>query len=336
MELVLKKHQLHLQHTFTISRESYNFQNSLIVALSLKNKTGYGEATSNPYYKVTVDSIINEIEAVRSEIESYQFNTPEIFHRFLTTLPLSNFTICALDLAANDLYGRLLEKPLYKIWNFDNSYYPITNYTIGLDTIPKMIDKMKEKPWPIYKIKLGTTNDVFIIKELRKYSNAIFRVDANCAWNANETIENSILLKELGVEFIEQPLKADDWAGMKKVKLKSVIPVIADESCILETDVEKCADYFHGVNIKLVKCGGLTPARRMIKKVKDLNLKVMVGCMTESSVGISAIAQLLPQLDYVDMDGAMLLKDDIASGVEILENGKIVFSKLPGSGIQLL
>ena len=140
----------------------------------------------------------------------------------------------------------------------------------------------------------------------------------------------------MGVEFLEQPLKADDWEGMEKVIHQSVLPVIADESCIEEGDVEKCALHFNGINIKLTKCGGLTPALRMIDKARELGLKVMVGCMTESTVGISAIAQLLPKLDYVDMDGAMLLSEDIAKGVKIKENGTVVFPKINGSGIELL
>jgi len=137
------------------------------------------------------------------------------------------------------------------------------------------------------------------------------------------------------VEFIEQPLKADDWKGMEVVMHQSVLPIMADESCIVESDVDKCAFHYNGINIKLTKCGGLTPARRMIKRAKELGLKVMVGCMTESSVGISAIAQLIPQLDYVDMDGAMLLKEDIADGVIIKEDGKVIFPTLGGSGISL-
>jgi L-alanine-DL-glutamate epimerase-like enolase superfamily enzyme len=276
-----------------------------------------------------------EIEAIRAEIESFGFTKPEIFHEFLTKKGLSNFAICALDLAAHDLYGKLAKKPLYELWRTTNRLYPITNYTIGIDTIDKMVAKMKEKPWPIYKIKLGTANDVSIVKELRQYTDAVFRIDANCAWTAGETISNATVLKELGVEFLEQPLRADDWQGMEKVVHRSVLPVIADESCVEEGDVEKCALHFNGINIKLTKCGGLTPARRMIKEGKELGLKIMVGCMTESTVGVSAIAQLLPQLDYVDMDGAMLLASDIADGVRILDDGKVVFPSLGGSGITL-
>ena len=336
MDLSLTKFILPLKHTFSISRESHDYQDSIVVGLGLGDNIGYGEATANPYYKITFESMEKEIERIRLEIENYSFFTPEDFHHFIVKKELSNFAICALDLAANDLYGKILDKPLYKIWNTDNTNYPITNYTIGIDTIENMVLKIKEKPWPIYKIKLGTNQDVQIVKELRAHSDAVFRIDANCAWSAEETIHYAYELKKLGVEFLEQPLKADDWSGMEKVMSASVLPIIADESCIVESDVEKCSHYYNGINIKLTKCGGITPALRMIKKGKELGLKVMVGCMTESTVGISAIAQLSPQLDYVDMDGAMLLSKDIAEGILIKDNGKLVFPKIGGSGITLL
>lgn len=335
MKIDLKKYTLHLKHTFRISRETHDFQDSLVVCLSLNGKTGYGEATSNSYYKISVENMMAEITAIENDLKTFDFSTPEVLHAFLISKRLSNFAICALDLAAHDLYGKLVGKPLHKIWETNTDHYPITNYTIGLGSIEEMVSKMNETPWPIYKIKLGTDNDVAIVKELRQHTDAIFRIDANCAWTAKETIINAPLLKELGVEFLEQPLNADDWEGMEQVMHQSVLPIIADESCIVESDVEKCALHFSGINIKLTKCGGLTPALRMIQKAKEMGLKVMVGCMTESTIGISAIAQLLPQLDYVDMDGAMLLKEDIASGVQIESDGNVIFPTLGGSGITL-
>lgn len=336
MKISLSKYTLPLKHTFSISRESHDFQNTMIASLTLDGQTGYGEATANPYYNITVESMMAEIEAVQPSIENYDFTLPAIFHKFLVTKGLSNFALCALDLAAHDLYGKLQNRPLHQIWGTTTDHYPITNYTIGIAPIEKMVAKMKETPWPIYKIKLGTDDDAAIVRELRKHTDAVFRIDANCAWTASETIKNAPLLKDLGVEFLEQPLKADDWEGMEQVIHQSVLPVIADESCIVESDVEKCALHYSGINIKLTKCGGLTPALRMIKKGKEMGLKVMVGCMTESTVGISAIAQLLPQLDYVDMDGALLLKEDIANGVRILGDGTVIFPKLSGSGVTLL
>ena len=193
---------------------------------------------------------------------------------------------------------------------------------------------MKEVPWPLYKIKLGTREDIRIVEELRKHTQAIFRVDANCAWGVEETINNSRQLKKLNVQFIEQPLKADDLDGMRVVYAQSELPVIADESCQVEEDVQKCHQHFHGINIKLTKCGGLTPARRMIDKARSLGMSVMVGCMTESSVGISAIAHLVPSLDYVDMDGALLLAEDPAEGVKVTPEG-LIFPSENGTGARL-
>lgn len=336
MQLTIKQYRLPLRHRFSISRESLDFQDTLVVCLSLGGHTGYGEATANPYYHISTAGMQREIEAIKALIESYQFSTPEKFYPFLSEQGLSNFSKCALDLAAHDLYGKILGKPLYEIWETSVEHYPLTNYTIGIDSVEKMIAKMKEKPWPIYKIKLGTENDVAIIETLRAQTNAIFRVDANGAWTARQTIENAPLLKDLGVEFIEQPLNADDWMGMEEVMHHTVLPIIADESCIVEKDVAKCALHFNGINIKLTKCGGLTPALRMIREGRELGLRIMVGCMTESTVGISAIAQLLPQLDYVDMDGAMLLAEDIAEGVKITDDARVLFPATGGSGIHLL
>ena len=158
--------------------------------------------------------------------------------------------------------------------------------------------------------------------------------DRNCGWQVDEAIANSKALKELNVEFIEQPLKADRWDDHRRLFAESALPILADESCLVESDIAKCEGHFHGVNIKLVKCGGLTPARRMIADAKQRDLSVMVGCMTESTVGISAIAQLLPLLDYVDMDGAELIAKDIATGAK-LEKGVCRFPDAHGSGVEL-
>jgi len=336
MELILREFNLKLKHTFTISRESIDFQPSLIVELKNGGYSGFGEATSNPYYKTTVAIMMQDLEKIRSLIETTKDETPDSFYaKMYPYLKHDMFALCALDMAYNDLYARQKGKKLYDLWQYDINNNPLTDYTIGIASIEKMVAKMQELPWPIYKIKLGTSEDIAIVKELRKHTNAVFRIDANCGWTVQETINNAIELKKLGVEFLEQPLAADNWDGHKEVYNNSVLPIIADESCIIEEDVAHCLHHFHGVNVKLVKCGGLTPARRMIQKAKQLGLKTMVGCMTESTVGISAIAQLLPQLDYVDMDGALLLAQDIATGVTI-DYGRISYSELDGTGVTLI
>lgn len=336
MELILRAYNLKLKHTFTISRESIDEQPSLIVELKSGELSGYGEATSNPYYHITVPIMIADLEKIRPIIESTANETPEVFWAKLHPyLKEDMFALCALDMAYTDLYARKQGKKLYELWGYTTANNPLTDYTIGIASIEKMVSKMKELPWPIYKIKLGTQEDIAIVKALRQHTDAVFRIDANCGWSVDETIKNSIELKKLGVEFLEQPLKADDWEGHAEVFQHSALPIIADESCIIEEDVAKCYQHFHGVNVKLVKCGGLTPGRRMLQEAQKLGLKTMVGCMTESSVGISAIAHLLPLLDYVDMDGALLLSEDIATGIT-LDYGKIHYPNVNGTGVTLI
>ncbi|MDJ1492744.1 dipeptide epimerase [Cytophagaceae bacterium DM2B3-1] len=336
MNLILRSFDLPLKHTFTISYDSRDVQPTLIVELTDGIHHGYGEATSNPYYGVTIESMTAILESLRNQIQDTPILSPEAFWLEMhSVLKDHSFAQCALDIAAHDWYGKSIGEPLYKHWGLSTQNLPLTNYTIGIDSVEKMVAKLKELPWPIYKIKLGTADDVAIVRELRKHTEAIFRVDANCAWTPEETIRNSYELQKLGVEFIEQPLKADNWVGMKEVYTHSALPLIADESCITENDVTKCHGHFHGINIKLVKCGGLTPARRMIAEARTLGMKVMVGCMTESTIGISAIGQLLPLLDYVDMDGALLLSKDIATGVSI-DYGKVTFSNQNGTGAELI
>lgn len=337
MILLTHEFELPLRHTFTISRESTSVQPTLIVELTDGKHRGFGEATTNSYYGMTLEAMKDTLEQVRSSVEEFSPLDPaSLWQTVAPQLQDCPFALCALDQAAYDLWGKQQGKPVYELWGLDASIMPYSNFTIGIDKIDVMLAKLNEMPgWPIYKIKLGTSHDLEIVRELRQVTDAVFRVDANCGWTADETIRNSHKLRELNVEFIEQPLPANDWEGYQMVFQESALPIIADESCITEADVARCHGHFHGVNIKLVKCGGLTPARRMIAEARKLEMKVMVGCMTESTVGISAIAQLLPLLDYVDMDGAALLARDIATGV-VVDKGKCTFPDVPGNGVRLL
>lgn len=333
--MILKYRSINLpfKYPFTISKGTKTHQPSLLVELEYFGIKGYGEAPAIPYYDISVDKMIEDIEKKRGLIEKFAFTHSERYWHYLHHLfPQNPFLVCALDIAAWDVYGKMNKKQLHVLWNLDISKNPLTDYTIGIDTIENMVNKIAEKPWPIYKIKLGTENDVEIIKELRKYTSSVFRIDANAAWKQDEALEKINVFKDLNVEFIEQPLAKDDWEGMKFLYQHSPLPLIADESCVSENDVEKCNGYFHGINIKLTKCSGITPALRMISKARELDMKVMVGSMNESSVGTAAIAQLLPLIDYVDMDGPLLLADDVAEGVTF-DNGKIVYNNLNGIGV---
>jgi len=328
-------YDLPLRHPFTISRYTVAVQKTVVVCISDGNDSGYGEATVNPYYNSTVEKLTQSLSNVKPIFSSLSDIHPkELWNLLSPTLKDDYFALCAIDLAYWDFYARRNKKTLREYWSEESLNTPLTSFTIGIDSIEVMQEKIIEKPWPIYKIKLGTNEDIKIVESLRKITDAVFRIDANCAWNADQTIANSIILKELNVEFIEQPLQVNDNDGMKKVKLKSVLPIIADESCQREEDVLSCRDLFHGINIKLMKCGGISPALRMIEKARENKLLIMAGCMTESSVGISGLVQLAPLLDYLDADGALLLSRDIAEGVHF-DFGKIEYSKGFGSGIKL-
>ncbi len=338
MELKITDIQLPLRHPFTISLGTTSVQENLLVELSQDGVTGYGECASGLAYEDSPASMRASLEAARGAIEAETLDDPAaLWDRLEPVLGHDRFAFCGLDQAAHDLWGKLRGEPVWKLWGLDNTQVPDSDYTIGIDDMDKMIAKMAEfDGWSIYKIKLGTDRDLEIVRELRKHTSAVFRIDANTAWTAEQTIAFAPELKELGVEFLEQPLLRDDWEGMKKVRAECALPVIADESCLTEDDVDRCAGVFDGINIKLCKAGGLTPGRRMIASARELGLQVMVGCMTESSVGISAIAQLLPQLDYVDMDGAVLVAEggDVASGVR-LDRGRPIYPDVPGNGVTL-
>ena len=324
---------LRFKHPFTISKGTKTHQPTLIVELEHFGVTGYGEAPAIAYYNIPVEKMIADLVAKRTLVEKFAFTDPERYLHYLHHLfPANPFLVCALDIAGWDLYGKLKGMPLFKLWKGDTAANPVCDYTIGIDSIPKMVSKMKEKPWPIYKIKVGTADDIAIVKALREQTSATLRVDANAAWDAETAIHLLPQLKELGVELVEQPLAKDDWEGMKRLYALSPLPLYADESCVSESDVARCAGHFHGINIKLTKCSGITPARRMIKQAHELGIKVMVGCMNESTVGSAAIAHLLPFIDHVDMDGPLLLDQDLATGITY-DYGKISYSGQPGLGI---
>ncbi|MEO8720137.1 MAG: dipeptide epimerase [Ginsengibacter sp.] len=335
MKLKYRISNLPFKHPFTISKGTKTHQTALLVELEFFGIRGYGEAPAISYYNISVEKMIADIEEKKQFIEKFSFTEPDRYWHYLHHLiPDNPFLVCALDMAAWDIYGKMNRKQLHELWNLDITKNPMTDITIGIDTIENMISKLKETPWPIYKIKLGIADDVQIIRELRKHTEAVFRIDANAAWKAAEAIEKIKIFKELNVEFIEQPLAKDDLEGMEFLYDNAPLPLIADESCVSEHDVIKCKKYFHGINIKLTKCSGITPALRMIKMAHTLGMKVMLGSMNESSIGTAAIAQFLPLLDYVDMDGPLLLSEDVAEGVKF-DYGKIIYGEGYGLGVMV-
>jgi L-alanine-DL-glutamate epimerase-like enolase superfamily enzyme len=322
-----------------------------MVRLSLSNWEGFGEAPAIAYYHVTVEDMMEKLEKQRKLIEKFALIDPARFWHFLHHLfPNDPFLVCALDMAGWDLWGQMKKQPLHRLWgtewnttgnNSDSNNTitlpPICDYTLGIDPIEKMVEKMKDHPWPIYKVKVGTEYDIEMITALREHTNHPIRVDANAGWTTEEALLKIPALANLGVELVEQPLAKDNWEGMAQLKKQAILPLFADESCVMEKDVAICAPYFDGINIKLTKCSGLTPALRMIQEAGSLGLKVMMGSMNESVIGSAAIAQFLPQLDYVDMDGPLLMTELNGVGLNYsFENNNGVIEPLTkfGLGVQ--
>ncbi|MEM8495566.1 MAG: dipeptide epimerase, partial [Planctomycetota bacterium] len=343
LELKLHPLELPLRHAWTIAHGTRTVQRNLVVELHDPETglSGYGEAAAIPYFDVHLEQLTGFLHLQRKWIEASEseqframFENLHSQHEWST----QRFGFCAIDQAFQDLEGKRVGKANWKRCDLHLSTCPQSDYTIGMAEPDVMADKLNEFPnFPVYKIKLGTGSpetDLKLVERLRKETEATFRVDANCAWTAEEAITISGPLKQLGVEFIEQPLKCEAaQEEHEAVYFGSDLPIMADESCITESDVDACAGVFHGVNIKLMKCGGMTPARRMIARAREHGMKVMIGCMTETTVGISAIGQLLPLLDYVDMDGALLLAKDVADGVKVGDDGVAVFPDTPGNGV---
>jgi len=322
---------------FTISGgRTKTHQPSLIVSLSLGRFTGLGEAPIISYYDVTRERMTAVIEEKKSAIEKFSLTEPERYWHYLHhLLPHDPFLVAALDIACWDLFGKIQQRPLYQLWNTEwHDSLPETHYTIGLDKPDTMLAKMKNTPWPKYKIKVEKESDLDTLALLREQTNAPFLVDANGGWSLSQATEWMPRLKKLGVEFIEQPLHKSNFNDMKRLYEMSSIPIFADESCVFEKDIQNCIGCFHGINIKLTKCSGITPALRMIKTARSLNLQVMLGSMNETSVGSAAMAHLIPQADVVDVDGPILLQEDVADGL-LYENGQVLLSNLPGLGVWL-
>ncbi len=331
MELNVFSFDLDLRYPFAISRHTYNSIRCFIVELRKGRHSGYGEATTNPYYQVTEERLNASFEEARIFLKDYKFSDPaKLWSDIYTVLSGNTFAQSALDCAAHDLFFKMKGESFMSQWGISYEKYPFTSYTLGIGTIDELKNKMNDLPWPVYKLKVSGVNDAEIVEELRKISSALIRVDANCSWriDVSEKIAND--LERWNVEFIEQPFGAEQFQETRLLSMNSSLPIIADESCQKIEDIMKCRNSFDGINIKLSKCGGLTPAFHMLKMAREAGLSIMIGCMTESTVGISAAAQLLPFVDYADLDGPLLLSEDVASGLTY-KNGSLI----PGKGYGL-
>jgi len=328
MKLRTAIEEIHLRHTFTISRESQDVVRVVTVELSDGDLVGFGEASPSSFYGEDAEGVqadLQLLEELAAGADPLHYR--DVLEQAAEILGDRRGALCAFDTALFDLASRKLGVPLWRLLGLDPARIPLTSFTIGIDTIEQMLSKLQEaRDYPILKVKLGTPQDIEIIRQLRRETDAVFRVDANCGWTVAETIEKSAELKALGVEFIEQPLPPEQLEAMEEVCRRSALPVIADENSVIPEDIPALAGRFHGINIKLVKCGGILPALRMVHLARTLGLQVMFGCMIETSILISAAAQLGPLADYLDLDGNVLIEDDPYAGVEN-EAGRLVLGE---------
>jgi L-Ala-D/L-Glu epimerase len=328
---------VHTRHPFIIARGGTSEYHVVWVRLQdADGVEGWGEAAPSRFYGETAASVVGAIERFAPTLEQADAWSIEAIESELEKVLRWNAAArCAISSALHDMLGKRLGVPLWKLWGLDRNKAPISSYTIGIapddDTLRARVREASS--YPLLKIKLGSPRDREVLAIVREEApNAQLRVDANAAWSAKQALGMMQALVDVGVDMLEQPLPPHDLEGMRFVRDRSPIPVVADESCIVATDIPKLAGIVDGVNIKLAKCGSLREALRMIAVARAHGMRVMCGCMIESTLGIASAAHFSPLLDDADLDGAALLRDDPFDGPGI-PSGRITLGDAPGLGV---
>jgi L-alanine-DL-glutamate epimerase-like enolase superfamily enzyme len=330
MQLHFHKTELHLKETFSIAYGNYDKRDALVVKLSHLGKDGYGECVSINYYGINLEDFVLKLKEIQPRIENQKIIHPKEFFAFLEQFQLHHFLLSALDCAYWDLFGKLENKSFSGINQLENKTLAESSITISIAEIDEQIRKIENSSWNKFKIKCNGFN----LKNTEKLLN----LNRNIALDANAsfTKEDCLFIQETSgfqkLMYIEQPLEIGNFGILKN---GNSVNWMADEDCQDITFLEKLKPYYSSINIKLMKCGGLTPALEMITEAKKLGYKIMLGCMTESSIGISAGCAIAGLLDFADLDGANLISNDYATG-SFVDNGKIILSEKPGLGIALL
>ncbi|MBV9020459.1 MAG: dipeptide epimerase [Ktedonobacteraceae bacterium] len=335
MHLDAKVLNLKLTTPFRISsRDAQYIAPNVIVQVTHNEFTGYGEATPSRYYGETTETVLACLALFTSSLGDDPFLIEDILQRLDKIVDLNSAAKAAVDMALYDLMGKILGVPLYRLLGLNPTRTPHTSFTISLDTPAEMAKKaLLAKDYPILKIKVGTRNDVEILKAIREVSSATLRVDANTGWTAKEAIKNINAFEPYNIEFVEQPVPAHDLAGLKLVRDNVSLPIFADESCVTLHNIARVSDCVDGVNLKLMKNKGISNVLKMIHAARVHHLRVMLGCMIESSLAITAAAHLTPLVDYADLDGNLLIDDDPYEGVKV-EQGKLVLPEGTGLGVK--
>ena len=324
--------KFNLKETFTIAYGNYSFREALIIQLQKNNCSGYGECTEIDYYQINLSDFTTKLNIIKHQIENQKISHPKEFYQFLATLNISSFLLSALDCAYWDLFGKLENKSFFELNNLLLDVIPESSITISVAPIEEQIHKIKHSAWNKFKVKCNHFNKEEI--ELLWQLDKTISLDANgsftkeeCYWLENNEKSNEFL-------YIEQPMKTG-FENYQNLSIKGNANWMADEDFQKECKLEDLKPHYKSINIKLVKCGGITPALLILFQAKKTGFKTMIGCMTESSIGISAGAVLAPFCDYADLDGANLIANDIANGSKVVD-GKIVLSEKPGLGIELI
>ena len=332
MHLTYHTIDLKLKHSFRISRSVTEVKKNVIVTID----EGIGEAAPSAYYGENAETVIECLEKVKDQIGDDPFQIESVLSNLNERIEGNSSAKAGIDIALHDLMGKRLNTPLYKLLGLDRKAPLVTSYTIGIDTPEKMKEKTKEsKDFLIYKVKVGVENDIEMVKAVREVTDAKIRVDANAGWTPDEAIEKIKRLAEYDIEFVEQPIDPEDKEGLLKIKKNVNVPIFIDEHLMTSKDILKFVGLCNGINIKLAKCGGIREALRMIHVARSHDLLVMIGCMIESSVGITAAAHIGSLVDFLDLDGNLLLTNDPYAGVR-LEKGKLYLSDLPGLGVRIV
>lgn len=335
MKVSWERVTLHTSMPFVIARWGYSGHENVIVSISDDGVTGMGEAAPNRYYGESADSVVAALQHYQPLVEKAKYWSLEAIELTLATSLAGNASArAALSSALHDLYAQKLGVPLHRMWGLSADVARLSSFTIAIDDVDGLKRRVADAAqYPILKIKLGTDRDEEIVRTVREAApDKTLRVDANAAWTPEQAVVRCAMLRDYAVESLEQPVAAADIDGMRFVHERCGMPVIADESCLVSHDIPQLAGACDAINIKLAKCGSLREAIRMIHTARAHDLGVMAGCMIETSLGISAIAQLAPLLDTADFDGAALLADDPFQGVTISE-GLVRLVDAPGLGV---
>lgn len=335
MNLRFSPYTLYFKHPFKIAHGTRSSTPIVITELEYEGAIGYGEASMPPYLGETHETALNFLKkAAPVLLKADPFKTDSILKSIDAIAPGNAAAKASIDIALHDLQGKILKRPCWELFQVNKTQTPYTTFTLGIDSTEMLIQKIAEaEDYKILKVKLNGEQDKLIIETIREHSNKPIAVDVNQGWKSKEDALRMIeWLADKNVVLVEQPLRKDLLEDARWLFERSPLPLFADESVQRLQDIAAVKSCFHGINIKLMKCTGLNEAYQMIKQAREFQLNILIGCMSETSCGISAAAQLTPLADYADLDGCLLMKNDLFEGIQFI-NGKITLNDLPGIGV---